>query len=87
MDATPLLNAIIGAMLLLEDSGPEEVSPDTAVRGLEHIGYELNKLEGADRDEFLALVNAVAAAESHVYTARFIRAIPFKRGMVGESPE
>ena len=87
MDANPLLRAIVGAMLLMEDSGPDDISQDTAVRGLENIGFELSKLTGSDRDYFLLLVERMADAESDAYTARFIRSIPFKIGMTEMPPE
>ena len=55
MNPEPLVKAIVLVMLLMEDSGPEEIDPDTAVRGLENMAYELLQLTGNDRAEFLAV--------------------------------
>jgi len=77
----PLVNAVIAAMMLLEECGPDEIDPDTAVRGLENMGHELLKLTGDDRTEFLALLERMAEAADDPRTERFIRSIPFSIGM------
>jgi hypothetical protein len=56
MDSEPLLKGIIAAMMFLEHSGPDEVAPDSAVKCLENMSHELLQLAGADRKEFLELV-------------------------------
>lgn len=82
MDAAPLANAVITALMLLEHSDDSEVDPDVAVRGLENIAHELLKLTGEDRDEFLSLLERIAEQETNPATAEFVRAVPFKIGMV-----
>jgi hypothetical protein len=82
MDAAPLANAVITALMLLEHSDDSEIDPDIAVRGLENIAHELLKLQGEDRVEFLALLERIAAQERNQVTAEFVRAVPFKIGMV-----
>jgi hypothetical protein len=86
MNTEPLVGAIITAMMLLEESEPEQVDPDTAVRGLEHMGAELMRLTGDDRTEFLTLLERLADEAGDEHTARFIRAIPFSIGMTLEPP-
>lgn len=58
-DITPLVNALIDALLLLEFCGPDEVDPDTAVRGLESISSSLCALSAQDqtflRSEFIRI--------------------------------
>src|SRR5215470_17294383 len=49
MDNEPLLKAIIVAMMFLEHSGPDEVDPDSAVKCLENMSYELLQHAGPDR--------------------------------------
>ncbi|MEV4333103.1 hypothetical protein AB0K02_21565 [Streptomyces sp. NPDC049597] len=78
------MNAIITAMMLMEHCGPDEIDPDTAVRGLENMGYELLQLTGDDRAEFLALLERMAAAADDPHTAAFIRSVPFSIGMTEE---
>ncbi len=85
MNVEPLVNAVVAAMMVLEESEPEQVDPDTAVRGLENIGYELLKLSGDDRLEFMQLLERMARAVDDDRTARFMRALPFSVGMV-ENP-
>ena len=84
MNPDPLIRSIISAMMLLEDSGPEEIDPDTAVRGMEHMGYELLKLGDGDRAEFVAALERIAEVEPA--QAAFIRSIPFNIGMTTEPP-
>jgi hypothetical protein len=79
----PLVNAVVAALVLLENCGPDEVNPDTAVRGMENIGYELNRLTGAERGEFTNLLEIIATEESEA--AEFIRNIPFMLGWVEQS--
>jgi hypothetical protein len=85
MNPEPLVRAIVAAMMLMEECGPDEIDPDTAVRGLENMGYEILQLSGDDRGEFLELIERMAqSSDSH--TAEFIRAIPFSIGMVDDLP-
>jgi hypothetical protein len=87
MNPEPLVRAIVAAMMLMEECGPEEIDPDTAVRGLENMGHEILQLSGDDRAEFLDLIERMAQC-SDEHTATYIRAIPFSIGMVdGPPPE
>ena len=86
MNAEPLVGAIISAMMLLEESDSDQVDPDTAVRGLEHMAAELLRLTGADRSEFLAVLEHLAEATEDAHAARFIRALPFSIGMTEVPP-
>jgi hypothetical protein len=82
MNSEPLLKAIIAAMMFIERSGPDEVDPDSAVKCLEQMSYELLQLAGADRKEFLKLVERVADQMPEERYAGFIREIPRMTGMV-----
>ncbi|WP_162952041.1 hypothetical protein [Streptomyces griseorubiginosus] len=82
MNEEPLIKAVVAAMLLLEQCGPDEVDPDTAVRGLENIGYELLKFTEVERVEFMNLIERVASSESDPHVAEFTRNVPFAIGMV-----
>lgn len=84
MNAEPLVRAILAATLLLEDCRPEEVNPDTAVRGLENIAYELLMLTGADRSEFLDLLRRMESTTDDPREAQWLRSLPFSIGMVEE---
>lgn len=53
MECKPVIKAIVAAMTLLENSGSDEIEPDTAVQGLEAIGYELLQLADQDRPKFI----------------------------------
>ena len=81
MNNEPLVRAIAAAMMFLEESGPDEVDPDSAVRTMETMGYELLRLVGSDRAEFLDLVERVAT-DGDPRDAAFIRGIPRAIGMV-----
>lgn len=48
-DYLPLVHALIDTFLLLESAGPDEVDPDTAVRGMENIASSLLTLQESDQ--------------------------------------
>lgn len=85
MNPEPLVRAIIAALMLMEQCGPEEINPDTAVRGLENMGHELLQLSASDRSEFLALLERLAGSATDEPTAKFIRSVPFSLGMSTEA--
>ena len=60
-----MVRAIAAAMMFLEESGPDEVDPDAAVRGMENISHELLEFGNSDRVEFIELIERVSAAESN----------------------
>ncbi|WP_329197541.1 hypothetical protein [Streptomyces sp. NBC_01435] len=68
-------------MMLLEECGPDEVNPDTAVRCLESMGYELLQFSESERNDFAELLERMASSETDTHTADFIRSIPFAIGM------
>jgi hypothetical protein len=82
MPQEPLVRAIVAALVLLEESGQDEIDRDTAVRGMENIAHELLALRREDRAEFIALIEQIADAETDVSYANFIRNIPRAIGMV-----
>jgi hypothetical protein len=66
--------AVISALMLLIHSGQSEVDRDTAMRGVEHIAYELDQMTESDRQEFREVLARLAAAEPE--DAAFILDIP-----------
>lgn len=84
MNVDPLIRALAGAMILLEEADDAELDQHLAVRGLENIGYELMQVGQEDRAEFLEAIRRVAASEGNPRAADYIRGIPFKIGMTVE---
>jgi hypothetical protein len=82
----PIILAMVSAMRLLNDCGPEEVNPDTAVRGLENMAYELMQLGPEERAELIDTLNRLAD-EADPGDAWFLRSVPFYVGMVENPPE
>ena len=80
MNVEPLIRAIISAMMLLEHSDPDEVDPDTAVKGMENMGHELLKLNAGDRLAFLTVLEGIAESENDGSVADFVRSMPFMLG-------
>ncbi|MCW3844990.1 hypothetical protein ONA70_33470 [Micromonospora yasonensis] len=82
MNLEPVILALTSAMMLLEDAGPEEISPETAVRGQENMGDYLDRLSGPDREEFRAVLRQVARdiEDRDPAVAEFIRKVPFSLG-------
>jgi hypothetical protein len=61
MDSTPLVRAIVEALMFFEHAADDEVDPDTAVRGIEVISHELDALSDVDRAEFRLVLERIAA--------------------------
>lgn len=59
MNTEPLIKAVVAAILLLENSGSEEIDPDTAAQGLEAIGHELLQLSNEDRSYFVNAIDEI----------------------------
>ena len=72
----PLVQALIDALLLLEFSGPDEINPDTAVRGMENISSSLLTLDPDDqrilRESFFQIAED---SQDQVYS-QFVRSLP-----------
>lgn len=75
-DYLPLIRALIDALLLLESAGPDEIDPDTAVRGMENIASSLHALDKPDqrtlREHFLKIADE---AQDEAY-GNFVRSLP-----------
>ena len=77
----PLIRALIDALLLLEFSGPDEINPDTAVRGMENIASSLLTLEESDQLILRADLERIAdKAEDQAYKT-FVRSLPDLLGL------
>ncbi|MFE6613611.1 hypothetical protein [Amycolatopsis sp. NPDC057786] len=77
MDNTPLVRAIVEALMFLEHAEDDEIDPDTAVRGLEVISHELDALSQADRAEFRLVLERIAETSEESGYARQAREVPF----------
>lgn len=75
MDNTPLVRAIVEALMFLEHAEDDEIDPDAAVRGMEVIGHELDALSLADRAEFRLVLERIA--ETSGGSAQRAREVPF----------
>lgn len=77
----PLIHALIDALRLLEFAGPEEINPDTAVRGMENIASSLLIRDECDqitlRDYFEQIADN---AQDHAYK-KFVRSLPDMLGL------
>ncbi|MEU4770402.1 hypothetical protein AB0H12_45125 [Actinosynnema sp. NPDC023794] len=83
MDNTPLVRAIVEALMFLEHSGEDEIDPDAAVRGIEVIGHELDALSAADRAEFRLVLERIAETPGDSGHAQRAREVPFMLWGVG----
>ncbi len=83
-DYVPVIRALIDAILLLESAGPDEIDPDTAVRGMENIASSLLTLEKADQQALRQhLVRIADAADDQTY-GNFVRSVPDRLGLAGD---
>jgi len=80
-DYLPLIHALIDAVLLLESAGPQEINPDTAVRGMENIASSLLVLDKSDQQALRQhLVEIADAARDEAY-GKFVRSLPDMLGL------
>ncbi len=80
----PVIHALIDALLLLESAGPDEINPDTAVRGMESIASSLLALEEPDQRLLRAeLVQIADNARDEAYR-KFVRSIPDMVGLASD---
>ena len=77
MDNTPLVRAIVEALMFLERAGDDEIDPDAAVRGIEVIGHELDALSQTDRAEFRLVLERIAETSGDSGHAQRAREVPF----------
>ena len=80
----PIVHALIDALLLLEFSGPEEINPDTAVRGMENIASSLLSLEKSDQLNLRAQFDWIADNEQDAAYKNFVHALPDMLGLAAE---
>jgi len=80
-DDLPLIRALVDAFLLLESSGPEEVSPDTAVRGMENIASSLLEMEASDQLDLRTKLEQIAESSEDQAYRDFVYALPDMIGL------
>ena len=84
-DQRALLRAVIEALLVLENSSPEEVDSHVAVRAMENIASWFLALDEDDQCEVRANLTAIAGESSDESYRRFVDAVPEMLGLKGEA--
>ncbi|MCC8245483.1 hypothetical protein [Saccharothrix luteola] len=77
MDNTPLVRAIVEALMFLEHADDDEIDPDVAMRGIEGIRHELDALSDVDRAEFRLVLDRIAETSGDSGHAQRAREVPF----------
>lgn len=77
MDSTPLVRAVVEALMFLEHAADDEIDPDAAVRGIEVISHELDALSDVDRAEFRLVLERIAETSGDSGGAQRAREVPF----------
>jgi hypothetical protein len=80
-DDLPFIRALLDAFLLLESSGPNEIDPDTAVRGMENMAASLLALTQADQLVLRARLEDIAQSSQEEAYAKFVRELPDMIGL------
>lgn len=80
-DCLPLVHALIDALLLLECSGPDEINPDTAVRGMENIASSLKALDESDQRDLRSHLLRIADESDDAPFSNFVRSLPDVLGL------
>ncbi|RXZ46003.1 hypothetical protein ESO86_12195 [Agromyces binzhouensis] len=81
MNIDPLVESILAAIALLENSPDSEIDPDVAVNGIESVADSLDQLDEDGRREFIAAVERVAEAQTDSGTKRFYLSVPRLLGL------
>jgi hypothetical protein len=72
----PLVQALIDALLLLEFAGPDEINPDTALRGMENISSSLLTLDPDDQTILRESFFQIAEESQDQAYSQFVRSLP-----------
>ncbi|MGW2743801.1 hypothetical protein [Streptomyces sp. NPDC001450] len=84
----PLVPALTGLLVdvvwWLESCGDEEVDPDSAVKMMESVGWELLRQPSDQRERLLQVLADLAAAEQDPARREVLESFPFDIGMVAE---
>lgn len=80
-DCRPVIRALIDAFLLLELSGPDEIDPDTAVRGMENLASNLLALEEADQLALRAELEKIASESQDQAFRSLVAGLPDMIGL------
>lgn len=90
-DTDPLVPVLAGLVVdvvrFLDSCEDDEVDPDSAVKMLESVSWVLTRLPGDQRDRFLAVLAALAAAEQEPGRRAFLEEFPFAGGLVAAPEE
>jgi hypothetical protein len=77
----PLVHGIIDAFLFLEESGPNEVNPDSAVRCMENISSSLLELGPSDQIALRSQLDKIAHDAQDSAYRTFVHALPDMIGL------
>ena len=80
----PLIHAIIDSLLFLENSGPEEVDSDSAVRCMENISASLLTLSQSDQLTLRSQIEQIAGESKDPAYKNSVRAIPDNIGLASQ---
>jgi hypothetical protein len=75
-----LFKALLSVVAILEDGAKFGLDSHAAVNALESVGFELDQMEGGDRQEFAEIVERVAES-ADPEQREWIRGIPADLGM------
>lgn len=76
MEIEPLVESILAAVALLENSPDSEIDPDVAVQGLEAMAHALSELGEDEAREFVAAVERVAERQTGAGAKEFYLSVP-----------
>lgn len=81
MEIEPLVESILAAVALLENSSDSEIDPDVAVQGLESLAHPLADLGEEEARAFVAAVERVADRQTGPGAKEFYLSVPQMLGV------
>jgi hypothetical protein len=78
--ADRILKALLSVVAMLEDAAKLGMDSHSAVTALESVGFELDQMDGAERQEFAEALERVASAADPAQR-EWIRSLPHNLGI------
>ncbi|MEU1415296.1 hypothetical protein [Streptomyces sp. NPDC005731] len=82
-----LAEALVDVLWFIEGCEDEQMDPDDAVKVLEGFAHLVSTLSNDQRQELMALIGEMAAAETNPARREFLKEFPEGFGLIDDGPE
>ncbi|MFJ9760990.1 hypothetical protein [Streptomyces sp. NPDC101149] len=82
-----LAEALVDVLWFIEGCEDEQMDPDDAVKVMEGFAHLVSTLSNDQRQELMALIGEMAAAETNPARREFLKEFPEGFGLIDDGPE